>query len=144
MSDKTLIVCVGLPRSGKSAWARGTGYPVVSADAVRRVMQGRDYLTSNEPMVWYFSRLMVAALFTAGHHTVVLDACNGTRRQRQDWQDPRWECAYRVFDADAEMCMARAEATDAYHILPVIERLAARWEPFCDHEGLLLLGFHGE
>ena len=35
-----LIVMVGLPRSGKTTWARKQGYPIVNPDSIRLAFHG--------------------------------------------------------------------------------------------------------
>jgi hypothetical protein len=73
-----LIVMVGLPRSGKSTWARKSGYPVVSLNGIRRAIAGPGWRNdedfdafSSEPVVWSHARVSLAALFYAGHRVVV-------------------------------------------------------------------------
>ena len=48
---KTLILTVGLPRSGKSTWALQQGHPVVNRDGIRKALHGEVYLQPAEDMV---------------------------------------------------------------------------------------------
>lgn len=80
MSDSksnTLYLLSGLPRSGKSTWARkkmkAEGWPIVSGDAMRRVIYHRRFWLPGEPLVHAHLRTMVKALFIAGHRDVILD-----------------------------------------------------------------------
>jgi predicted kinase len=73
---KTLIMTVGLPRSGKSTWAIAQGHPVVCPDAIRLALHGQPFIATAEPVVWATAKLMVASLFEAGHGVVILDATN--------------------------------------------------------------------
>lgn len=67
-----LLVTVGLPRSGKSTWAKQQGAPVVNPDAIRLALHGQAFLQEAEPLVWVMAKYMVEALFLAGHSTVIL------------------------------------------------------------------------
>lgn len=130
---RTLIVTVGLPRSGKSTWALSTGLPVVSPDAIRLAVHGRRFHAPIEPFVWAQAKLMVMTLFTAGHKTVILDATNVSRKRRKEWMSAMWNTRFKVFPADTVTCLERLRATgdDAYiaEMVPVIMRMSGEWEP---------------
>ena len=130
--EKILICTVGLPRSGKTYWSRRQAYPVVNPDSIRLALHGLRYAANAEPFVWAIARLMVRSLFLAGHRTVILDATNTTRKRRDEWQSLEWGTFFKVFDTPKQECLRRAEG-DA-EILPVIERMAAQWEPLGDDE----------
>lgn len=130
-----LYLTVGLPRSGKSTWARQSGLPVVCPDEIRLALHGQRFVASAEPTVWATAKLMVAALFGAGHYSVVLDACNTTALRRGEWQDERWQIVYQEFPADMAACIERARATGREDIIPTIERMAAQFEPLPVREG---------
>ena len=83
---KTLIAMVGLPRSGKSTWAKKAGHPIVSPDAIRLALHGQRFISEAEPFVWAIAKAMVRALFLAGHSAVILDATNNTRKRRDEWK----------------------------------------------------------
>jgi predicted kinase len=131
----TLIATVGLPRSGKSTWARRQGVPVVNPDSIRLALHGQPFIEEAEPWVWLFARTMVRSLFLAGHPTVILDATNVTRRRRREWVDGDWELRFEVFRTPAEVCIERALADGREYLVPVIERMAARFEPVDPSEG---------
>lgn len=128
-----LILTVGLPQSGKSTWARSTGFPVVNPDSIRLGLHGKPFIGLAEPFVWAIAKVMVRSLFLAGHETVVLDATNTTRKRRDDWLSRDWVCEYRVFNASAEVCKDRAKQTaiDGEHLeglLGAIDRMAGQFE----------------
>jgi predicted kinase len=135
---KTLVLMAGLPRSGKTTRAlslsREHGWPIVCPDAIRLGLHGRRFVGLAEPFVWAVARLMVRALFLAGHDAVVLDATNGTRRRRDEWRDAGWVRQFCVIDTAREACLARAAAEGDAEIGPVIERMAAAWEPVAAEE----------
>ena len=129
MNELTLILTVGLPYSGKSTWARKQGYPIVCPDAIRYALHGERFLPAAEPMVWAVAKYMVRALFGAGHDTVILDATNTTEERREEWATGDWAVACHVIDTPADECIRRAKAAGDEEILPIIDRMAERWEP---------------
>jgi len=132
--SKTLLLTVGLPRSGKSTWAKNTGFPIVNPDAVRRSIHGQAFVPDAEPIVWTVAKYMVKALFLAGHDTVVLDATNNTRKRRDDWKSDSWVRKYRMFDADLTECTNRAQRENRDDLIPVIARMAENYEPVEEDE----------
>lgn len=109
----TLILTVGLPRSGKSTWSREyvqahPGAAIVNPDSIRLALHGQLHLPSAEPMVWSIARYMVKALFLAGHHTVILDATNVRAAHRRQWKSTDWTTVVHVVPTDEKTCRARA------------------------------------
>lgn len=137
---KTLIGTVGLPRSGKSTWARKQGHPVVNPDSIRLALYGQAFIPDAEKMVWTIAHYMVSSLFIAGHDTVILDATNTVPQVRQQWMGKDWDCRWVVFWADKVTCLARAEASGQPYLIPVIDDMANQWDisdiPFCNLSGL--------
>lgn len=131
---KTLILTVGLPRSGKSTWAKEQGHPIVNPDSVRLELYGQRFWSDGEKMVWAAVDLMVRSLFTAGHQTVILDATNLSLARRGQWKSPHWNCAYRVFTTGAEECQKRAVAANMPDLVPVIASMERRRESLSDEE----------
>lgn len=127
--EKRLHVMVGLPRSGKSTEARSLGYPVVCPDEIRKVIHGTPFRDNVEGLVWGIAHVMVESLFGAGHDDVTLDACNVTPERRIEWENPAWACVYHVVSTPAEMCRARARQLLRDDLIPVIDRMAAAWNP---------------
>lgn len=134
---RRLIVFVGLPRSGKSTHAkqlsRKIGAPIVNPDSVRLAVHGQRYVQSEEPFVWVVIKTMVVALFEAGHEEVIIDACNNTRKRRDDWRFGDWEVVFEVIDTSVEVCLERAEGDD--EIIPVIKRMHQHHGPLEKDEG---------
>lgn len=125
-----LILTVGLPYSGKTRWARLQGHPIVCPDSIRIAMHGHRYSSAAEPFVWVFAKMMVRALFLAGHDMVIVDATNNTRHRRHEWKSANWQRQYQYFDASFEVCLERAEAAGDFDIRETIVRMASA------HEGL--------
>jgi len=81
-SGNTLILMHGLPRSGKSTWARQQGFPVVDTDAIRLSKTGQRWYGPTEHEIAPFALTMIRALFVAGHKTVILDSNAYLRKER--------------------------------------------------------------
>lgn len=136
----TLLMTVGLPRSGKSTWARKQfGVPIVNPDSIRLAMHGHQFIKSAEPFVWATASTMVEALFLAGHPTVILDATNVTRATRLKHHLPNRKIKYFVFGNNSKdsvaICTARvAKERDAIghavakDLMDTIVRMADFWE----------------
>ena len=133
--DKLLYMMVGLPRSGKSTWARWHSSrhndPIVSPDAIRLALHGQQFIASAEPTVWATARLMVASLFLAGHSAVILDACNITVKRREEWASREWGRIFVVVDTPPDVCIRRANDT----MKGAIARMASCVEPPTAGEG---------
>lgn len=130
MPLKVLRVTVGLPRSGKSTWARDQGLPIVCPDAVRLALHGERFLSKPEPMVWVIVHIMVEALFIAGNNEIIIDATNVSERSRGQWAKkfPDAQIVYKMFGTSPKVCKERALATGQPDLLPVIDRMAAEWD----------------
>ena len=136
VKPKILILMVGLPRSGKTTkaleLAARHGAAIVNPDAIRLAIHGSAFVPTAEPFVWATAHAMVDALFLAGHPAVVLDACNNTRKRRDEWRYGKWDRREFVsLDMDEKTCIGRVECGD---IIPVIKRMAEQHEPVCDEE----------
>lgn len=137
MITKTLICTVGLPRSGKSTWAKAAGHPIVNPDSIRLALHGQRFISEAEPFVWAIAKAMVRSLFLAGHDAVILDATNNTRKRRDEWKSKDWETIFKVIDTPDYQCVDRAIAEGNETILPVIERMSHEHEPLGDDERAL-------
>lgn len=142
MSEKkTLVLCVGLPRSGKSTWARLQECPIVNPDSIRLALHGKPFIPEAEQFVWAIAKTMVRSLFLAGHDRVVVDATNTTRKRRDDWKSSQWDREYIEFPKDVTLCKNRAEETceDLEHLmglLDAIDRMNNEYEPVSEDEGM--------
>jgi predicted kinase len=134
MVGDTLVCTVGLPRSGKTTWARRQGLPIVSPDSIRLALHGKRFVAVAEPWVWAMARTMVRALFLVGHDTVILDATNTTRKRRDEWQTDEWQTRFSVVDATKEVCIERANREGDDEIIAVIHRMASQFEPLGEGE----------
>ncbi len=126
--QKTLLLTVGLPRAGKSTWARQMAEryncPIVNPDSVRLAIHGQRFLLSAEGYVWACVNTMVKALFLAGHDLLILDATNVTRKRRSTWESADWGTLYVLLKTSRAECIQRAVESNDAEIIPVIERMA--------------------
>ena len=125
----TLIVMVGLPRSGKTTWALDHIVPIVSPDAIRQVLRASGTPIAPQNVVDATARFQIRSLFMAGHTRLILDDPNVTRELRDRWypkgKDPTWEVWFKHIFTGIDICLERAEPD---HI-PVIKRYEDEFEP---------------
>ncbi len=128
---KTLIMMIGLPRSGKTTISnllRDSGIPRICPDDLRAMVHGKPFLPQWESLVWGTAEIMVTdALRT--HDKVILDATNLLERNRGVWsrllgiQFSKSEIKYIYVDTPASVCIARAQQNNQDYLIPVIERM---------------------
>lgn len=120
---------VGLPRSGKSTWAKKQLLPIVNPDSIRLAIHGQRFCAKAEPFVWATAFIMTEALFNAGHNTIILDATNTNEERRKEWYqrfpEDEYDIILQQFDTPKEVCIQRAIDTDQEDLIPVIERMAS-------------------
>jgi len=145
--EKKLIVMVGLPRSGKSTWARAeashVGAAIVSPDAIRLALHGLRFAAEAEDHVWAIAKTMVRSLFLAGHDTVIVDATHVTKKRRDFWKPQtallnwKWDIEFVHIPTPSDVCILRAVEEGDGAIIPVIRRMAGEFEPVDPSEGPL-------
>jgi predicted kinase len=84
MESKTLIMMVGLPRSGKSTYVQKNfrGITAISADQLRKLIYGQEFFEGGEQLVWATRDVMLRALMEQGL-PVVIDETNTTIKRRE-------------------------------------------------------------
>ena len=141
-TNNTLILMVGLPRSGKSTRALELGHPIVSPDAIRLSIHGHYFIYESEGLVWTFARYMVQSLFEAGHDTVIMDACNTKRRRRDQWVSPKWNREFCEINTPSYVCRQRAgQISDSglsNELINTIDRMESQYEPVDPSEGKII------
>lgn len=136
-----LAIMCGLPKSGKSTYARtlkDEGWVVISPDQVRLAMHGQQFHNHAEPFVWAVVDCMARSLLN-GEHRVVVDATHTTERRRQQWvkmaQEFGMVLQVYVLETTPEECLARngwLQRNGGRSVaVPegVITRMAEAWEP---------------
>ena len=133
-----LIAMVGLPRSGKSTRVRELSEqyaaPIVKKDDIRLALHGQVYVALAEPMIRAISKVMIHSLFLSGHEWVIADETHYSRAARDFVADGPWDTVFYEVDTPAEICIERAHATGHTWLPPVIEEMAARYEPLGEDE----------
>lgn len=132
--SKSLIITVGLPRSGKSTWAKGYTYPIVSTDSIRLAIYEQPYIKSAEPYIWAIAQTMVKSLFLAGHDAIILDATNTTKERRKIWISDSWNTFYKEFTTPKSECIKRAIDSNQEYLINVIENMYNKFEEINEKE----------
>lgn len=125
---------VGLPRSGKSTWSQTQNFPIVSLDCIRLAFHGNKRNSIAEPFIIPIAKVMVQALFNAGHNTVILDSNAVTKAKRKEWESKSWIRKYVEFYTEKEICIERAKQNNQEDLIPVIERLDSERDPITNDE----------
>jgi predicted kinase len=125
---KILILTVGLPRSGKTTWAKQQNHPIVNPDSIRLALHGQRFFGPAEPFVWAVAHAMVDSLFLAGHETVILDATNTTRKRRDEWKSSKYKRRYHVLDRTLYECLGQAVIEGDAEILPIIQKMSDQYD----------------
>lgn len=136
---RLLIAMKGLPRSGKSTIVRLLSAqhcaPVVNEDNIRLALHGLPYVRLAEPMVHAIAKIMIRALFMAGHPIVIFDETNWSREKRDFIrEDDYYTTEFYEVNTDAEVCKQRAIATGQPYLLPVIDEMMQRHDPLGEDE----------
>jgi len=124
---RTLHLTIGLPRSGKSSWAKAQDCPIVNRDSIRFAIGGSIRFFDAEDKVNEIEKIMVKALFKAGHNDVIVDATHLKQKYIDAWEEfshtPMWrpshddrsvrennfEIMLVKFPTPLVVCMARAK-----------------------------------
>lgn len=138
MDGNVLVVTVGLPRSGKTTWARKQGTPIVNPDSIRLALHGQRYIQLAEPIVWAIAKIMVRALFLAGHRSVILDSTNTTRKRRDEWVSDQWTTLFKPISTSRRECLRRSKEEKDTEIMPIIDKMDEQFEALERDEKVLL------
>lgn len=135
----TVYIMVGLPRSGKSTYAkRYKGlYAIVSADQLRYLVYGQRFWGPGEDTMWAIRKIVLKMLMEQGID-IVIDETNTTVSRRKPIVDLAREYGYFVeavvIDTPKETCIERARADGDDSLIPIIERMAGQFEPVQQEE----------
>jgi predicted kinase len=130
----------GLPRSGKSTWAKKNkgNAVIVSADQLRLLVYHQRFWAEGEPLKWSIHGIALRMLMEQGVD-IIIDETNTTPKRREPLIRMGKEYGYTVactlIDTSKEECLNRAKAKDDILIQPVIERMAKEFVPPTVKEG---------
>jgi predicted kinase len=136
-----LIAAVGLPRSGKSSWARHfeiyedqiqyfKDMPqevlrerrvIVNGDAIRKALHGDVYHKESESHVFAIAEVMIRSLLETGH-TVIWDECNTSLASLYGIFKLDPDAHIQYFSTPEETCINRAKLLNQDYLIPVIQR----------------------
>jgi predicted kinase len=129
---------MGLPRSGKSTIVRDLAKrfnaPIVRRDDIRLALHGQRYQALAEPFIKAISDVMIRSLFLSGHEVVINDETNYSRAARDFVKSPHWKTVFYEVMTSPDVCKERAVKTDQADLIPIIDAMAARYEPLGDDE----------
>lgn len=134
MEEWKLILTVGLPKSGKSTWAKKQEIPIVNPDSIRLALHGKQFIAEAEEMVWTIAKYMVKSLFLAGHKEVILDATNITKKRRDQWLSKYWNVYYKEIKTDVNICINRAKEINNDVLITIIDKMNKEYEPLTEDE----------
>ena len=119
--NKTLVMTIGLSRSGKSTWSKKQGLPIISADSLRHALTGDPLDHSREKRIWKLMSLFVESLFLAGNNTVILDCTSLNESSRNKWRGLGYDLKFKLFDTTPEECLRRGEKDIPGYYGPIVE-----------------------
>ena len=121
---RKLILTIGLPRSGKSTWAKSTGLPIVNRDSIRLALYAQPFIPEAEDMVTAIETYMAKALILV-HETVIIDATHIKEEYRKRWTEDDFydKVEYKIFNTSAKECIRRAKKDGKEYLIPVIKRM---------------------
>lgn len=137
----TITILVGLPRSGKSTWTEinKSDRVVISADRLRYRVYGQRFFGDGEPMLWAIRGILLEELLSQGQN-IIVDETNTTKARRGPIIKLAKKHGYYVevieIATSKDECIQRAMNEKDGAIIPVIERMAAQYEPPSEAEGI--------
>jgi len=131
----TVILMVGLARSGKSTWIKKNTKDnvVVCPDRIRKLIFGHQFHKEAEGFVWAYAKGMTKLLLEQGK-SVIIDATNINYSSRQQWYDIALEYKAKIkiiwVKTSLKECKERNEKSPEGERLPeeVLDRMAESFE----------------
>jgi predicted kinase len=135
----TVVLAIGLPGSGKSAWFKRHNITPLSSDLVRALLFDDPTEQRFQDLVFSNLRSMLRARLIARRPMNYVDATNLTPHDRHGWiklaKDHGYEVHAVFFDVPVEVCLQRN--TRRARVVPedVMRRMAAKLKPPTFEEG---------
>jgi predicted kinase len=115
-------------------------WQIVCPDDIRTAM-GHEFYGPIEPLVWAITETQVRASLIRDRK-VLVDATNITKNERRKWKRVAEEFSVPVrafvFHTPITICMYRARVDERQHMIPVIERMAKKYEAITEDEAFKL------
>lgn len=125
----TLIVTVGLPRSGKTTGRKK--YPTaayVNRDSIRLAATGHVFRQESETIVTAIEEQMVRSLMLAETETIYVDATNTIPSFRNKWRklasQYRYKIVFECFKTPFDECCFRAGLDKRLDLIPIITKMS--------------------
>jgi|SRR5215831_1948196 len=135
----TVILAIGLPGSGKSAWFKRHNIRPLSSDLLRELLFDDPKEQRFQDLVFSNLRSMLKARLIARRPLNYVDATNLTPHDRHSWIKLAKDYGYDVqgvfFDVPLEICLERNEKRSRSVQEDVMRRMAAKLKPPTFDEG---------
>ena len=134
-----VVLAVGLPGSGKSAWFKRNNITPLSSDMLRTLLFDDPTEQRFQDLIFSNLRSMLKARLIARRPVNYVDATNLTPHERHGWIKLAHDYGYEVqavfFDVPAEVCMERNRRRERVVPEDVMQRMAAKLRPPTFEEG---------
>jgi predicted kinase len=135
-AQKTVVVLVGIPGSGKSSWAQKS---VLSSDEIRRLLRDDETDQTIHRVVFKTLRDLLRRRLELGAPLTYIDATNLTRRERRPYIKIAADYGCRAeavfFDTPLEVCLERNRARQRNVPEEVLRMMAAKLQIPSTEEG---------
>lgn len=134
-----VVLAIGLPGSGKSAWFKRHSISPLSSDLLRALLFDDPTEQRFQDLVFSNLRSMLKARLIARRPLNYVDATNLTPQERQNWiklaHDYGYEAHAVFFDVPVEVCLERNQRRERMVPEDVMRRMAAKLRPPTFEEG---------
>jgi predicted kinase len=138
-SKGVVVLAIGLPGSGKSAWFKRHNITPLSSDLLRALLFDDASEQRFQDLVFSNLRSMLKARLIARRPTNYVDATNLTPQERQGWiklaQDYDYEVQAVFFDVPIEVCLERNARRSRVVPEDAMRRMANKLKPPKFEEG---------
>lgn len=134
-----IVICIGLPGSGKSTYLREIGANALSSDEMRRLIADDPTDQSIHHRVFAALRYLLRHRIENGREITYIDATNLTRRDRRAWvkfaEIHGCQVEALFFDTPLNICLRRNAARGRVVPEPVMLDMARKLAPPSFSEG---------
>jgi len=138
-SRGTVVLAIGLPGSGKSAWFKRHNITPLSSDLLRALLFDDPTEQRFQDLVFSNLRSMLKARLIARRPMNYVDTTNLTSHDRHGWIKLAKDYGYEVqgvfFDVPVEVCLERNRKRERVVPEDVMRRMAAKLKPPTFEEG---------